>query len=337
MVYCSVVADPAAKVQIEVMGRMIQSLVGPASSNDAQALEARIRASLRGATPAEFYELSQRIESTGATWGYHAPDPLASGISHEVLRVLLTPTSRLHDATHLEAVRREPLILVGNHLSFADANLLEYLLTGTGYGDVSRRITALVGPKVYSQPLRRFASLCFGTVKLPQSPSRASEEAVMPSREAARLASEAIRTARARHAGGDALVIFVEGTRSRTKRMQRALAAVARYMEPPAGWVVPLGIWGSEDLIPVDDERLHSGHVEARVGRPVSTEELFERCQGKRPLVMDTVGFLIADLLPRPYRGVYEEGEKGEDAHLEHARQIAGAWLPGNGANPTSS
>ena len=47
-------------------------------------------------------------------------------------------------------------------------------------------MTVLVGPKVYMLAVRRLASLCFGSIKIPQSQSRASGEAVMPRREVAR-------------------------------------------------------------------------------------------------------------------------------------------------------
>jgi 1-acyl-sn-glycerol-3-phosphate acyltransferase len=316
------VTETAAEADRETLARMIQSLLGARTPEDARALEEGIGAQLARATPEQFHEFQQRIETTGSTWGYHPPVPLACGMSHEILRVLLASGSGLHGGENLDAVRSEPLLLLGNHLSFADANLLEYLLSEGGYPEVARRITVLVGPKVYTRPLRRFASLCFGTLKLPQSPSRASEEAVMSSREVARLAAEAIATARTRHAAGDVLLIFIEGTRSRTQTMQRALSAVARYLEPPARWVVPFGIWGTEQLVPFGEERLHPARVEARVGAAVSTEKLFELCEGKRPLVMDTVGSLIAELLPASYRGLYGDPPE-EDGVLYRAREIA--------------
>ena len=144
----------------------------------------------------------------------------------------------------------------------------------------------------------------------------------MPSREVARLALDSIRTAGERHAAGEHLLIFVEGTRSRSGSLQRGLAAVTRYLEPPARWVVPFGVWGSEKLLPLGDERVQRARAEARVGRPIRTEELFRLCGGKRPLIIDVVGFLIASLLPAPYRGFYAEPQSALEEPFGIAREL---------------
>ena len=61
-----------------------------------------------------------------------------------------------------------------------------------GYAEVANGLTVLAGPKVFAKPIRRMASLCFGAIKMPQSQSTASGEAVMPRREVARLAQETL-------------------------------------------------------------------------------------------------------------------------------------------------
>ena len=66
--------------------------------------------------------------------------------------------------------------------------------------EVADRMTVLVGPKVYMLPVRRLASLCFGAIKIPQSQSRASGEAVMPRREVARLAMQTLQSVAQRYA-----------------------------------------------------------------------------------------------------------------------------------------
>ena len=112
----------------------------------------------------------------------------------------------------------------------------------------------------------------------------------------------------------------IEGSRSRTGQMQSALAGVARYLSTPGIQILPVGIWGSEDFAPLGDDAIHRAVVQARVGPPVLAEELISRCNRKRPLVMDVVGFLIAGLLPVGYRGQYGE-EPGET--LASAQRIA--------------
>jgi 1-acyl-sn-glycerol-3-phosphate acyltransferase len=299
--------------------RSVIDLLGPRSLEDTRALQERMGAAFDGATEADFQRLLSRIETTGDAWGYHPPDPIARQMSRAILQVLFAHGSALHEAANLEAARKEPVIFLANHLSFADANDLEYLMAESGYGDVAERLTALAGPKVYTRPLPRFASLCFGTLKTPQSQSRATDEARMSRKDVARIAADVIRAARIRQEEGDHLLIFVEGTRSRTGSMQRGLAAVSRYLTRPARLVIPIGIWGSEHLIPLGAEGMHSARVEARVGTAIRIEELFDRCEGRRPLAIDTIGFRIAELLPPDYRGSYGESQ-GE---LYRAHEIA--------------
>jgi len=73
--------------------------------------------------------------------------------------------------------------------------------------------------------------------------------------------------------------------------------------------IVPVGLWGTERLVPLDSEKVTPAEVHARAGRPVAAAELFARAEGRRPVIADALGFLIADLLPPQYRGTYGEVE----------------------------
>ena len=77
----------------------------------------------------------------------------------------------------------------------------------------------------------------------------------MNSRDVARAARRSIEIAYERLRLGEALLVFAEGTRSRTNGMQQILAGVTRYLEGPGTWVLPVGIVGSEELFPIGDER----------------------------------------------------------------------------------
>jgi hypothetical protein len=82
---------------------------------------------------------------------------------HVLADRLLQSDSALIGAEHLTAVAGQPVVIFSNHLSYSDANLLEILLNRNGGTEVSDRLTAIAGPKVYSSPMRRFSTLCFGT------------------------------------------------------------------------------------------------------------------------------------------------------------------------------
>jgi 1-acyl-sn-glycerol-3-phosphate acyltransferase len=225
----------------------------------------------------------------------------------------------LVDAERLHVDAGQPVVIFCNHPSYSDANLLQVLLQRAGATDVSERLTAVAGPKVYSSLRRRFSSLCFGTIKVPQSSALSSEDAVMSARLVAEGARRSIQSAHARLDMGDALVLFAEGTRSRNGELQPLLAGVARYLSRDELWVVPIGMTGGETLYPVGEERLNPVKVTARVGRPARAGVLRERAQRDRRVMMDAIGVSIAGLLPERYRGVYG-ADHGE---LAIAREVA--------------
>jgi len=238
-------------------------------------------------------------------WDYYSPDPLARRIHHVLADRFLTSDSTAHGLEHLPgAGLGVPLIIVANHLSYADANVVEVLLQRGGAAPPAERLTAVAGPKVFTSRQRRFSSLCFGTIKVPQSADVASGEAVLNAREIARAARRAIEVAHVRLAAGDTLLLFPEGTRSRSAAMQPLLPAVARYLEFPGAVVVPAGITGSESLFPVNGA-LRAARVSVTFGEAVPAEQLFARAGLHRRGLMDGIGSAVAALLPSSYRGVY--------------------------------
>lgn len=257
------------------------------------------------AGPRALSSLGARLSGTTAGWEYYPRDPLARRIHHVIAELLLPERSGLEGAEHAADVDGRPVVLFANHLSYSDANLLEIVLQRYGAAPLADRLTAMAGPKVYSSRTRRFSSLCYGTIKIPQSSTRASEDAVMSVRDVARAARRAIEIARTHIAAGDALLLFPEGARSRTGGLQEMLPAVARYLEVPGTTILPVGITGTEAMFPVGEEKLHVVPVRARIGPPIEARVLHERCAGDRRLIMEAIGVAIARVLPEPYGGVY--------------------------------
>jgi len=302
----------------EAFATSLLGMLGQRDPEQARAVAVAVRTALAEASPEALRAFFDALESAGRDWGYEPASAFARGLSRVVLRHMFEPGSGLEVGANLSTTPHRPVLLLGNHLSFVDANVLELLLADAGHTELAERLTVVVGPKVYTRPLRRVASLCFGTVKTPQSASRASGDARMSPREVARIALKSLSAARERLVLGDALLIFVEGTRSRTAAMQRALAGIARYLEQTDALVVPFGVAGTEHLTPIgENERLERAQVVARFGAPLPAARVVERCARKRALVMDVIGFLIADCLPESYRGCY--GFAGGELAEAHA------------------
>jgi 1-acyl-sn-glycerol-3-phosphate acyltransferase len=266
-------------------------------------------------------QLGRRFVTTGANWDYYPADPLARRIHHVLADRLLQPDSAVFGIEHLTAVAGRPAVIFANHLSYSDANLLEILLNRAGGAEVSDRLTAVAGPKVYSSPKRRFSTLCFGTIKTPQSSAVSSEDAVMNPREVARLARRVIDLSHERLRQGDALLLFAEGTRSRTREMQPMLAGATRYLDGPEAAILPVGITGTEELFPIGAEEIHPVRIVAHIGHPIPTAALLDAAAGNRRLVMDAIGLAIARLLPPEYRGAYAD----DAPDLDDARRLIGS------------
>jgi 1-acyl-sn-glycerol-3-phosphate acyltransferase len=147
----------------------------------------------------------------------------------------------------------------------------------------------------------------------------------MPTRDVARAARLAIATAHARLDRGDALLVFPEGNRSRTAAMQPFLPGVARYLDPASTWILPVAIAGTQQLFPIDGDAITPVPLAVHVGRPVAAAALREHTRGDRRLTMDCIGYAVASLLPREYRGVYD-GSLSGDRHRD-ARDLARAFF----------
>ena len=168
--------------------------------------------------------LGQRLALAGTDWGYYAGDPLVRRMHHVFAGHVLQKDLAVFGVEHLDVVAHKPVVIITNHLSYADAHALDFLLHKVGGSGLTDRLTVVAGPKVYSNIDRRFSSLCFGTIKTPQNSSRSTEEAVMNSREVAWAARRSLQDAQERLRLGGALLIFAEGTRSRSGQMQQLLS-----------------------------------------------------------------------------------------------------------------
>lgn len=276
--------------------------------DDADAIRACVDRAVDQEGDAAVESLGRLLSSTGADWTYYPRSTLARRIHCALAPRVLDPDPVVSGSQHLRAIAGRPVVLLANHLSYCDANLIDVVLQDAGVSELADRLTVIAGPKVYSTITRRFSSLCFGTIKVPQNAERSSEEAVMNPREIAVAARRSIEVALGRLRLGEALLIFPEGTRSRTGCLQPFLPGIARYLVAPKLTVVPVGIVGTERLFPVRSAALHPVAVSVHFGAPIDVDALRSRVGDDRRKIMTALAHEVVALLPPQYRGVYGSG-----------------------------
>jgi 1-acyl-sn-glycerol-3-phosphate acyltransferase len=119
---------------------------------------------------------------------------------------------------------------------------------------------------------------------------------------------QALRTGEEQLKKGNILVIFPEGTRSRTRTLAKAHAGMGMIALRTGVPVVPVAIWGSENAL-----KKFRAPVTISYGEPIVFKP-----KGKKITRADideateTVMHKIAAMMPAEYRGVYKEDHAGQ-------------------------
>lgn len=184
---------------------------------------------------------------------------------------------------------KRPYLFVCNHLSNSDGLILNKVLE-------KENVTFIAGKKLESNSL---TNLGFKIVKsipiLPNSPDKQALKKI-------------ITTVKE----GNSILIFPEGTRSRTSRMlegKKGILLFARLTNAP---IVPIGIWGTEKFMPINEdmgkEAFYDAHININIGEAFHLPEKSEDAT-KDSWETDCLNYVmikIAGLLPKEYRGFYE-------------------------------
>lgn len=231
------------------------------------------------------------INSKIASFILNAPSWIIKPISRMVTSFYIDKYAKIEVSNYRNLDKiEEPVIFVCNHLSNSDGLLL-------------------------NKVLKRFKPYFVAGVKLASNPvSRIGLEAVniipihpnTPDTEALRKCIEKIKE-------GKSVLIFPEGTRSRTGKMIEGKKGVVLIAKKTGVKIVPLGIIGSEKLMPINDndmskEKFNYANVKINVGEPfMLPEKLNDEKDSYNEKCLNMIMIKIAELLPEEYRGVYAD------------------------------
>ncbi|MGL5150483.1 MAG: lysophospholipid acyltransferase family protein [Clostridium sp.] len=185
-----------------------------------------------------------------------------------------------------------PIIFICNHLSNADGLVLNKILKR----DFDP--TFVAGVKLTDDPVTNIGTKMVKNI--PIKPNSADKEAL----------TNIVKLVK----GGENLIIFPEGTRSRTGAMiegKKGILLIARLTKAK---IIPIGLTNTDKLLPISDdgnmgsEKWVETDVDIKFGECVELPKKSKEQEKHQydELCMNMIMKSIANLLPENYRGVYK-------------------------------
>ena len=218
------------------------------------------------------------------------------------------------DATQ-ELIREGKKIEIwSNHLSYVDPLVIMAGLKKAGHRGIAENTVPIEGLKLRMNPVRKFFASGFETIRVvPPSIEPKNEEEN-------KMNIKSLKETMATLKRGINILIFPEATRSKTQQLEKGTSGVAHYLNPYHNdeyvppediFVLPIGVWGTEKILPVGAVLPDGNAANVSFGEPRPVSEALERSanisnrETRRQILVDYFMLLIAYLLPEEYRGVY--------------------------------
>ncbi|PJI07673.1 MULTISPECIES: lysophospholipid acyltransferase family protein [Clostridium] len=224
------------------------------------------------------------------------PDTVTGFLSRNILKMYLKKYAdiQVRGMENLKGINT-PIMFIGNHLSNSDGLVLNKVLEDYD-------VTFVAGVKLNKDAITKLGTYCVKTT--PIKPNTADKEGI----------SRIIKLLRNKNN----IFVFPEGTRSRTGGMIEAKKGPLLIAKMGKAVIVPVGICGSEKLMPIDksgnmyDESFHYAKVKVNIGKPFyfGSRNKDENKKDYEKRVIDDAMYKIAELIPEEYRGVYSYTKK---------------------------
>jgi len=181
------------------------------------------------------------------------------------------------------------VLLICNHLSYADSHIIEQMLCRHGFRDFAWNLFYIAGQKTYQTMWRRFFTAGVNTIKVIQA---SANESMSIKRRQAIESFRSFKKTITKHP----VLIFPEGTRSRTGRIGTGVPTLVNYIR--RNFVLPMAIQGSEIMLGVGHRFPKPGKVVLRFGKPFIADNMFQK---SKPEEIRLYLERIADLLDPSY------------------------------------
>lgn len=228
-----------------------------------------VTAAMEASSEEQMNGVIHALLSSRKNFQYYPAHPAA----RSVLRAFvggLSLDSELLGGRHLaEAHAEGPVLVLCNHLAYCDTQLTDLLLAQNGFEHLANNLIAVAGPKVYDTLFRRMASLGMGTIKTAQSSQLVHNETGMSPRQVAEVAIQTVRTAQECMLQGGIVILYAEGSRSRSGRLAPFLKAVRRYVRMDGLRIVPMALGGTQRMMPIGSTVMRQASVRLQVGAPI--------------------------------------------------------------------
>lgn len=222
----------------------------------------------------------------------HLPEKIVVKCSKKIVRGYIKKYARIN-VKGIENIDKAPgaKIFVCNHLSNSDALILDQILK-------KYDPTFVAGVKLSQDPITSLGTKIVKHINI--HPNSADKAAL----------TNIVKLLR----NGENLMIFPEGTRSRSGSMIEGKKGVVMIARMSKASIIPISIWGSEKLLPINkegemgQEKWNHAEVNVKIGEAVSLPHKLvdEKKHQYDDRCLEYIMKEISFNLPEEYKGIYK-------------------------------